>query len=736
MKQTKRLLAVLLCVCMLLPTPALALDKDAHELLADGRAYQKNKQYSRAIACFALAAQLEPYTSLFPGSIASVYWEMGDMENALIYIDKALELAPTSAENWLYRARIHLALNDLQTAANDLIYAEVCGWTDASTLKALYAEVGERAAEKANYALAAACFDQSSLALLSDEQKRAYCIALQRTGRSQAVVDLGLTLSLSDPAFDAAFAAGTLTLTESTWTDLLSEVSIVASPVHIIRDDIRYGIEECANISVDGRTFFSNSAPELGKALAHNVDDITLLSVSPDGETYLLLFTFNEITALYALRPNATHAVAPLLHANGEPDSPAALANLPRGQATTLTGTSVTLITPVDDLGVAETALDFWSSALSKESILSSCGYRWSPDGRYVTLVGDRLSAKHSVTLLDTWTGDAFPIIAHTIELNAYFHHPAFDQSGRYLYFVQETVSSDTNNTSAHALMRYDLDTQRVETCASLDGYESYYPITEMRPGVWGHLVNSPAYDQPDSIRLIQSTQTGFVQSTVSFSLPNDIWSASRMRVSLNREYALFRGSFLGISLGQLVVTTTDRFFGIDRPCYIPGLDADSLQPIPEALLVNSAEEAEAVLTQQAHETFGLNPETITEEDLLAKISALSEEELNAPDMDIWRFWLHGIAIDVNAIALSPDERYAALLCQDRSADHYKDYVNALLILDMETGALRRLDLPNLGEFPSLDFDHALQWFANGDIQLAVNNMGVRTRFTWRLQTD
>lgn len=157
----KRLIAAILCVCMLVPGAALAQDDPIEEMLLKAYELAYNGASLQAMAYVEMASRMNE-TDLRPTLMrAYVYLCTGGYEQALEIVDGVIGKNPIWQEAWAMRWRIDLASGDADAAKKDMAMTLACGdeqYTDLQEqMKALEESMpaAEEAAEEAAEALTA-----------------------------------------------------------------------------------------------------------------------------------------------------------------------------------------------------------------------------------------------------------------------------------------------------------------------------------------------------------------------------------------------------------------------------------------------------------------------------------------------------------------------------------------------------------------------------------------------------
>lgn len=498
----RRVAALLLCLCLAAPLPALGEGMD--DLLLKAEAYVSAGEHEKAFVCYTLAARVSPEDPLPLLSAGLLHLSVGEAAEAKTLADEALARSPALAEAWLLRLHADIDLADGEAVAQDLLYAEVCG---AVLSPAVYASLGALYSDAGDFERAIDAFDLAVPSELTEAQRAAYARALLRTGDTQKADALGLlAASRRDAALDAVFQSGAPALQEvSLWGNDAEQYEVVFSAAQL--DFMSFDASVYApRRSEDGRVIAVAMPAQEVRALLNAARP---LSVSPDGETVLL----------YA-----------------------------EGMLAALRGNILTLLLEAQDRGVADTYgnLERYMDDIVGAGLVGEEGVVWSPDGRYAVITNARdvlMTMRFIVDpiLIDTQTGEIFLTATYPDKLldgGAAVTQARFDGTGRYLYYLLYGYYG--NNKCA--LMRYDLLND--ETILCYDGPQlAYYPsLCELSDGCLLALLDVFGSDLACGLNVYAQEAGGWRNDPQVFSLPARCFYPRSLAYAANSDYALITG--------------------------------------------------------------------------------------------------------------------------------------------------------------------------------------------------
>lgn len=119
----KKFISVLL-ICFLFITPALA---DSYsELIEKAVTYTANGDTQKAIASYQLAQRVDPKKEEAFLKEAECHLNSENFSEATRCINSVLDLNPVSPDAWIMKCNIDIALDDLTSLEEDILFAEVC----------------------------------------------------------------------------------------------------------------------------------------------------------------------------------------------------------------------------------------------------------------------------------------------------------------------------------------------------------------------------------------------------------------------------------------------------------------------------------------------------------------------------------------------------------------------------------------------------------------------------------
>ncbi|MBQ8536716.1 MAG: tetratricopeptide repeat protein [Clostridia bacterium] len=121
----KRMLALILCLCFVLPGAALA--QSLEDMLLKGADFMEKGDYNSAAICYDIALKLDPSHMKALAGLARAKAQQGDHEEALTLIESALAKEPANGQLYLAKAAILQLAGRSDEADLATQYAIICG---------------------------------------------------------------------------------------------------------------------------------------------------------------------------------------------------------------------------------------------------------------------------------------------------------------------------------------------------------------------------------------------------------------------------------------------------------------------------------------------------------------------------------------------------------------------------------------------------------------------------------
>lgn len=422
----KRMFALLLALCLMLPGGALAED-DVARMLGKGAQYEEAGDAEAAEISYRIALQLAPEDEQTLGAMAAFCMRQGRYEDALSYAEQAIAKAPADGELYLLLAEISCGLDRPDDADMALRYAEIC---DSAPDDALLVRMALCHVNRGRAKRAIELFERADQAAWLEEYALQYAQALVMAGE----YDKAASLDVADLHGERWMAD----VIENGASFQLTQVNedVDAYPVFCSMAYYRAHEEEAlaegfvAEPTEDGLR--TKLWVRLDEAL--NPGDFSVISLAPFGRAALC----DDTGRMYILR-------------NGE----------------------VTAVTLNTDRGTTELA--YAAKTYRAMDYPGNLGmyYKvvWSPDERYLactycSLEGDPC---YDLVVVDTQSGDLFvPDGTPKEESSMYGAISAcFDERSEHIYYL---MSRDVNGERSHELKRYALDTGETESLCVVEG--------------------------------------------------------------------------------------------------------------------------------------------------------------------------------------------------------------------------------------------------------------------------
>lgn len=507
----KRWLSLLMaCVMALLSTALASEAADLSRMLEQGAAFAEQADYESAAMCYEIAVKLANDNLEALKGYANALCHLEKHQEALSYLDQALEVAPSDAELYLSRCTTRLALGDCERAAKDLRYAELCGPVSPEN----YAQVGMAFEAASDYESAVAAFEKAGDLALDTAFAEAYGRALVRTGNREQATALNLIQpKVKDARLSDALERGAVLRLEDASPDLANCPFFCSTAYWTAYESEALAEGLQGTPSADGKRV--KMADKLSQ-IPESPETIQPLAASLDGSIWL--YSMDSL---------------PVVYRNGE--LTAVTANPARGAA---------------DQGNEQ--LDKISYSL--DTMLERGGIAWSPDGRYAALTFPRqfltYAKIYDLILIDLENGDMFLAESTPADkslINGGFAplYARFDESGKFLYYI---IYGDLGEDTRAALRRYDVETGLAETvCAS--------PVLLAWPGLYP--------DIEGQLRcLIDTLRINEHSGILSFSQNGDAWQATPEYFSAPGEFQYARNMQYSMDSGFTLLDCTDRQTG------------------------------------------------------------------------------------------------------------------------------------------------------------------------------
>ena len=417
---TKRMFALLLALCLMLPGGALAED-DVARMLGKGAQYEEAGDAEAAEISYRIALQLAPEDEQTLGAMVAFCMRQGRYEDALSYAEQAIAKAPADGELYLLQAEISCGLGRPDDADMALRYAEICDSApdDALLVRMALCHVNRGRAERA-----IELFERADQAAWLEEYALQYGRALMIAGEFDKAASLGITdyhgeLWMADVIENGAsfqltqvnedVAAYPLFCSMAFYRelkeDLLAE-GLVAEPA---KDGLRMKLGGRLDEVLDPEYFSVISLAPFGRAALCGVDGVMCI-----------------------LR-------------NGE----------------------ATIITRNMDRSKSE----FYTWLDIPGVVGRDCTVVWSPDERYLAYTYDSLEGDPCCDLVvaDPQSGDLFMPDGMPKEEGCMYGaiSACFDGQSEHVYYL---MSRDVNGERSHELKRYALDTGETESLCVVEG--------------------------------------------------------------------------------------------------------------------------------------------------------------------------------------------------------------------------------------------------------------------------
>ena len=423
---TKRMFALLLALCLMLPGGALAED-DVARMLGKGAQYEEAGDAEAAEISYRIALQLAPEDEQTLGAMAAFCVRQGRYKDALSYAEQAIAKAPADGELYLLLAEISCGLGRPDDADMALRYAEIC---DSAPDDALLVRMALCHVNRGRAKRAIELFERADQAAWLEEYAPQYGRALMIAGEYDKAASLGIT--------DFHGELWMADVIENGASFQLTQVNedIAAYPVFYSMAYYRAHEEEALAEGLVAEPTEDGLRTKLWVRLDEEFDPeyFSVISLAPFGRAALC----------------GVDGVMCILR-NGE-------------------ATAVTLNT---DRGTTELA--YAAKTYRAMDYPGNLGmyYKvvWSPDERYLACTYDSLEGDpcYDLVVVDTQSGDLFVPDGTPKEEGCMYGavSACFDERSEHIYYL---MSRDVNGERSHELKRYALDTGETESLCVVEG--------------------------------------------------------------------------------------------------------------------------------------------------------------------------------------------------------------------------------------------------------------------------
>lgn len=411
---TKRMFALLLALCLMLPGGALAED-DVARMLGKGVQYEEAGDAEAAEISYRIALQLAPEDAQTLGAMAAFCVRQGRYEDALSYAEQAIAKAPADGELYLLLAEISCGLGRPDDADMALRYAEIC---DSAPDDALLVRMALCHVNRGRAKRAIELFERADQAAWLEEYAPQYGRALMIAGEFDKAASLGIT--------DFHGELWMADVIENGASFQLTQVNedVAAYPAFCSMAFYREHKEDLLAEGLVAEPAEDGLRAKLGVRLDEEFDPeyFRVISLAPFGRA--ALFSISDFMCI-----------------------------LRYGEATIVTW------------NMDRSEPGFWTWLGFPGAAGMFCTVVWSPDERYLAYTYDSLEGDPSYDLVvaDTQSGDLF-IPEETPKEEGCMYgaiSACFDERSEHVYYL---MSRDVNGERSYELKRYALDTGETES--------------------------------------------------------------------------------------------------------------------------------------------------------------------------------------------------------------------------------------------------------------------------------